>query len=206
LENEWVERTFEEEFLKSVRDKALIDKNKYVKCPIGNAKVTITPEYIKCNPQVKYLQSGLDNCIFSSLASALHYMKYESLAFHVWQFQKEFQTTSFDPKANNLLHDLGKKLFAAGFRDFNRLYQMVRIKAPEKFNLLEFGKKNTSTLLHVVPIGKDKSANHCIAIYNNFIFDGNYTHAWPLEHESLLKILKTEFRGIDYGYMYINKC
>ena len=82
---------------------------------------------------------------------------------------------------------------------------MRRIKAPEKFNLLEFGGNNKSTILHVVPIGKDKSANHCIAIYNNFIFDGNYTHAWPLELAALSKILKTPYRGIDYGYMYVYK-
>jgi hypothetical protein len=205
LENEWVERTFEEDFLKSVREKALCDEHKYVKCPIGNSKITITPDYIKCNPKVQYLQSGIDNCIFASLASVLHYMNYESLAFRVWEIQKEFQNTSFDAKSNNLLHDVGKKIYASGFRDFNRFYQMVRIKAPEKFNLLEFGKCNTTTLLHVVPIGKDKSANHCIAIYKNFIFDGNYTHAWPLSNESLYKILKTDYRGIDYGYMYIKK-
>ncbi len=142
LEQEWVERFLPTDFLKCVKEKATLDNNKYLKCPVGNAKETFTPDYLKMNPKIQYMQNGNANCIFTSLASALYYMKFESLSMNVIELQKKFQNTSFDFSVGNLHREVNKKVYSIGCRDFNRAYTMRRIKCPEKFNILEFGAIN----------------------------------------------------------------
>ena len=204
LEDDWTEANFHEEFLNLVKQKSRRDQKKFIKLPIGKAKPLSSPTCNLNNPEIRYLQNGKDNCVFASIASALSYMGYSTISTLIWKYESEFTKTQFQNDTYGsvvqILHD---KIGSYNIKDFNQNYQLRRITEPDKFNLVEMGKLNPNILYHVVLVGSDGSENHCVCVFDNFIFDGNYTHAWILEQESLNECIDCTFVGISYGYMYI---
>ena len=204
LEDDWTEANFHEEFLNLVKQKSRRDQKKFIKLPIGKAKPLSSPTCNLNNPEIRYLQNGKDNCVFASIASALSYMGYSTISTLIWKYESEFTKTQFQKNTYGsvvqILHD---KIGSYNIKDFNQNYQLRRITEPDKFNLVEMGKLNPNILYHVVLVGSDGSENHCVCVFDNFIFDGNYTHAWILEQESLNECIDSTFVGISYGYMYI---
>jgi hypothetical protein len=204
LEEEWVEQNFEESFLDLVKEKSREDQRKFVRVPIGKAKPTSSPPCNFANPKIQYLQNNQDTCVFSSIASAIYGMGFNELAFQISEFQKEFIKTQYDDdKYVRVMGILNRKIATFRCNQYNRMYQIRKIKYPPGFDLLSSGKLNPATLYHVVLRGIDGTANHCICVYNNFIFDGNYTHAWLLSQESLDECIDCEYVGIASGYMHI---
>ena len=90
------------------------------------------------------------------------------------------------------------------FKSFNKKYQPVRIRDPKAFDLIANALRDPNVLYHVVISGDDGSSNHCICVYNNFIFDGNYTKAWRFSKKSLYQCLNSDYAGIECGYMYLS--
>ena len=156
------------------------------------------------NPEIRYLQNGKDNCVFASMASALFFMTYTNLASLIWKFSDEFEKTQFtDDTYANVLSTANLKIYSSNDKSFNKMYRLRKIKSPENFDLIQIGLMNPNILYHVVLKGSDGSENHCVAIYNYYIFDGNYTHAWKLEQKSLDECIDSTFTHIIEGYMHV---
>jgi hypothetical protein len=204
LEDDWVEENFHEEFLDLVKRKSNSEHCRFIKLPIGKAKPLSSPECNLCNPVIKYLQNGKDNCVFASMESALSYMGFTYLATLVAKYEQEFLKTQYtNDTYSSVMGLLNFKITTFKIREFNRKYQLKKIKNPDEFDLIENAKKNPTILYHVVLVGTDGSENHCVCIYNNYIFDGNYTHAWKLEQASLDECIDSTFIGICDGHMYV---
>jgi hypothetical protein len=204
LEIDWVEENFHEEFLELVKKKSRRDRRKYIKLPIGKAKPLTSPDCNRMNPVIHFLQNGKDNCVFASMASALFYMTYNDLSSLVWKFSEEFEKTQYtNDTYGQVLTIANAKIYLLNDKSFNKNYQMRKIKYPENFDLIKVATLNPKILYHVVLKGSDGSENHCVAIYNNFIFDGNYTHAWKLAQKSLDECIDSTYTRIIEGYMHV---
>ena len=204
VDEDWVIANFPDDFIKYVRIKAQEDQKRFVKIPVGNARTEILspPEILK-NPSIEYSQNGKDNCVFTSLASAIHFMNYPAFAWRVFELQQDFINSCYDPNYESLLGIVQQKVSDLRCREFNRKYQIRKIHNPKQFNLLKEASINPSILFHIVLKGKDKSSNHCIAIHQRFIFDGNFTNALELSLENMKLCIDTDFSTIDSGYMYV---
>jgi hypothetical protein len=204
LEDDWVEDNFKEEFLDLVKNKSKKDHRKFIKLPIGKAKPLSSPLCNHGNPIINYLQNGKDNCVFASMASVLSYMGYTALADLVMKYETEFVKTQFtNDTYGAVLGLVNHKIQSFKCKNFNQKYQLRRIRNHEEFDLIENATNNPNIMYHVVLSGADGSENHCVCIYHNFIFDGNYTHAWRLQQSSLDECIDTTFIGINDGYMHI---
>ena len=204
LEDDWVQENFHEEFLELIKRKSKKDQRKFIKVPIGKAKPLSSPSCNLNNPEIRFLQNGKDNCVFASIASALSYMGFELLASMIWKYEEEFVKTQFlNDTYGSVVRIVNETIGSFKFKSFNQKYQLRKIGAPDMFNLIEFGKQNPRILYHVVLMGSDGSENHCVSVFNNYIFDGNYTHAWILQQESLNECIDSTFIGICCGYMHV---
>ncbi len=204
LEREWVLENFSEKFIQLVKDKAEQEHDKFVKLPIGKATpVTLSPKCIHGNPKVMYLQNGKDNCVFASMASALSYMGFVDLAYKVFMFGNSFMENDYYKHYDKSMGILQRQISNFQCYKFNRLYQVQRIKHASQFNLLKVATTNPKHLYHVVLRGDDGSANHCVAIFNNFIFDGNFSHAWELSIPNLTECIDAKYESVASGYMYV---
>jgi hypothetical protein len=77
------------------------------------------------------------------------------------------------------------------------------IKYAANFDLLKSASSNPKHLYHVVLRGEDGSECHCVAVYNNYIFDGNFFHAWKLTHDNLSECIDSKYENIARGNMYV---
>ena len=205
VEKDWIASNFSEKFVELIKLKGERDNTKFVKVPIGKAKPTLSPEEIRCNPRNKFLQNGIDNCVYVSIANALNYMEYDELALKVMKYgetvlQNQALYEETFEKSLNLLHN---EIGNMKVRCFNRAFKLTRIRNAPEFDLMYFAKNNPNYLIHVVIVGKDCSQNHCVSIYNGYIFDGNYTNAWILSKKSLSECIDSEFACIQKGYLYV---
>ena len=113
-----------------------------------------------------------------------------------------------DKYANNyqkIIGILNYEIMKMGDKIFQTKYQLVKIKSPNEFNIIEEAMKHQEDLFHVVIKGEDCSENHCIAIINKWIFDGYYVNALPLTHASLDECISNKFGGIQSGYRYVKR-
>jgi hypothetical protein len=202
LDNWWVEHNFEINFLKVVRDKAITDKIKFVKLPIGLSKPQVLIEDMKNNPLTKYQQNGKDTCVFASMSSALDYMEFTTLAYIVNKFEKEYIRFKLKHNYEKIMGTLNYELVKTGDKKFNKTYEKIRIRNIKDFNILHEASLHVDDLYHVVIKGEDGSQNHCVAIINKWIFDGNYVNALPLSQESLDECIDNKFIGIKAGVQY----
>ena len=204
MEDEWVQQNFHEDFLDLIKRKSNQLRRKFIKVPVGKAKPITSPSCNLKNPEIRFLQNGIDNCVFASIASALSYMGYEPLASLIWKYQEEFIKTQYtNDTYGSVVRIVNEKIGELKIKPFNQKYQLRKILKPNSFNLIELGRQNPHILYHVVLMGTDGSENHCVCVFNNYIFDGNYTHAWYLEQESLDECIDSTFIGIAYGYMHL---
>ena len=205
LEEEWVEINIPSDFIDIVRRKSLTDDKKFCKLPVGCSKPLSRPDTIVGNPLIKYRQDGRDNCVFTSLANALDYMGFDALAYKIAQFETTFMENHFENQYDKCIQLVTRKVSDFGSKQFNKRYCAYRIKNPMHFDLISNAKKNPTVMYHVVVSSVDGSSNHCICVFNNYIFDGNYTNAWILSRESLFQCLNSEFAGVENGYMYLKR-
>ena len=153
----------------------------------------------------KVQTNGEDNCVFASMASALSFMGHTNLAYKVFMFGVSFMKNDYYKHYDKAMGTVQRKISDFQCNAFNRMYQVKRIKYARQFDLLTNASSNPNHLYHEVLKGDDGSANHCVAIYNNYIFDGNYSHAWKLSVDALTECIgpDAKYECIDTGYMYV---
>ncbi len=83
LETAWVKENIDATVIKAAKEKSMADQKRFVKLPAGLGRPTQTSSVIKKNPQIIYRQHGQDTCVFSSLSSALYFLKYEEIAYQI---------------------------------------------------------------------------------------------------------------------------
>ena len=133
-------------------------------------------------------------------------MGFPLLAELVMQYEKEFSKIRYTNDIYSSVMGLtNHKIESFRQKEFNRKYQLCRIRNHAEFDLIENATNSPDILYHVVLVGSDGSENHCVCVLNNFIFDGNYTHAWKLHQSSLDECIDSTFIGICDGYMFVPK-
>jgi hypothetical protein len=202
LENEWCKITFEEDLLEYCKEKANNEVNRFIKVPIGLARETVYLKELKHNPKIQYLQNNLDTCVFASLASAVHYMNFHDLALKIKEYEQYYIDHKFEMKYEKIMSILNDKIGYMNEKLFYKQYHLKKIHNPENVDIIEEGKNNPSTLYHVVIKGDDLSQNHCISIYNNWIFDGNIYNTMNLEKKYLNLSVNCNYIGSVSGYKY----
>ena len=74
-------------------------------------------------------------------------------------------------------------------------------QAIKKFDLTDLYGVDDKIIKLVQPIGVDNSSNHSFAVYNNWIFDGNLTHAIPLSVQGITVCIGSEYKVIKVAYL-----
>jgi hypothetical protein len=93
-------------------------------------------------------------------------------------------------------------ILTKSYLEFRQLYRVKKIGNYQQFDLVKAGKASPDVLFHVVLSSEDGAENHAVCVYNNWIFDGNYTNALKLEEKWLDEVCDSKFFGIQFGYMY----
>ncbi len=88
---------------------------------------------------------------------------------------------------------------------FRKKCEIRKISNCAEFDLLKECQERESVLYHVAIISKDGGENHAICVVQNWIFDGNYTHAWRFAQSSLDECIDSTFIGINDGYSFTPK-
>ena len=205
LDHWWVNKNFDKNFIKSVQKQADNEKIKFCKVPIGLSKPQVELEELKNNPITIYQQNERDTCVFASISSALHYMNYCNVAIFVNHLEDNYVDDKYANNYQKIIGILNYEIMKMGDKIFQTNYQLVKIKTPNEFNIIEEAMKHQEDLFHVVIKGEDCSENHCIAIINKWIFDGNYVNALPLTQASLDECINNKFVGIQSGYRYFKR-
>jgi hypothetical protein len=204
LETEWVETNINAAVIKAAKTKVKLDRKQFVKLPVGLGRPIQTSKAIKKNPKIFYPQYGQDTCVFSSLSSALYFLKYEDTAYSIDSFKMKLFQNMFEETFENLMGTITTHIHNDPYySSFRKKCEIRKISNCTDFDLLKECRERESVLYHVVIISKDGGENHAICIVQNWIFDGNYTNALPLSQESLNLSCDSEFEGIACGYKYI---
>lgn len=161
-------------FLEQVKRMSTKGRKKFVGVPPGDAKMHSSfPQGLSKGPEIKYKQSNEERiCLVASFASFLHSVdcrQHAAQLFNekhkiqenaeVWPKFMKFMTSTLSPHLN-----------------------LERFQCDEE-TLSKFAFPDLPIVTSVVDSrGQD---DHCITIYKNWIYDGNFTHALPLNQESL---------------------
>jgi arsenate reductase-like glutaredoxin family protein len=205
LETAWVKENINAAVIKAAKQKSMADQKRFVKLPVGLGRPIQTSEAIKKNPQIIYRQHGQDTCVFSSLSSALYYMKYEEIAYQVDEYKKKIMKEMYQTSFENLMGRITEHMIRNTSDYFKKECEIKKISDCEHFNLLEESNRRPNVLYHVVLISQDGGENHSVCVIHNLIFDGNFTNALPLSQDYLNKSCDSVFLGIATGYRYIFK-
>ena len=183
LSEEWVAENFPAQFLDTVRENAERG-NKYVRLPPGNVfddnyKDTVPTACLLPNaPVVRYPTSGLDTCLSSSIASALHYVGKPIEAKAVYSYGDNLVRNCSPPNLLNLVIDYTRKLLGR--------YQPHRIdKECECLLNLSPELKENCLCIVVVLEAADGDCQHAVTVVNKWVFEANAKTALLLCRETL---------------------
>jgi hypothetical protein len=200
LDTAWVTKNIDKKVIDAAKDQVGIDQRRFIKLPVGLGRPLQTLQKLRKNPTIVYPQYGEDTCVFSSLSSALFYLKYEDVALAIDDYKTKIMMDSFE----NLMGKITEYIHGDEyFKLFRKKCDIKKITHCSKFDLIKQGQKKENILFHVVLISQDGGENHAICVVNNYIFDGNFSNALPLEQEYLNKSCDSVFLGIASGYKYI---
>jgi hypothetical protein len=168
----WVKANFDEKFLSQIRNLNL-EKKAFVQVPPGDNRShpPCSSLSITTGPKVHYLQKeGKRTCMVYSFASAVHHMGWHQIASQIRNVGKkyEFKIGAFGRFANHLPRILKK-------------FKTSKQNA-STYDLLE-GRMNCLILASIR--GTDGKEDHCVTIYNGWIFDSNFNNALTLTKQSL---------------------
>jgi hypothetical protein len=203
LDTSWVQENFDPQFLALVVAKAKKEKHRFVKLPIGRARSLQTSKKIVNNPTIAYPQYGMETCAFSSLCSALYFLKFEDVALEIDKFKMQL----IDEGTYNLRPDLMEIIAQYVQKNAPTYFQqgttIIKIDDCDKFDILDHGMRKPNILYHLVIRGDDGSENHAICVVNKWIFDGNFTNALELTKKNLDKCCESSYQGICIGFYYL---
>ena len=172
LVTSWVTTNFDKRLLSQIKN---ISKKKaaFVSVPPGADKKhdELVTKVQAVGPPVKYQQKeGERTCMVYGLASAVHYAGNKQLASEIRNMAKRFE------------HRVG------AFNAFLRVLcqknkSLIAMREDTKtFDLLKVDPK---VLVMARLKGADGMEDHCIAVYNKWIFDSNFQRGLSLTNESL---------------------
>ena len=130
-------------------------------------------------------------------------MKFEDVSIQLDDYKIEFLQNDYYERFYNIMGVVTNFIQEKAYLEFRQQYKVIKIGIKTEFDLLQEATKSPDTLYHVVLRSSDGAESHAVCIYNNWIFDGNFTNALSLTKENLTKACDSEFIGIHYGYMYI---
>jgi hypothetical protein len=172
LETAWVVLNFDKRFLSQIKN-GCKNKAAFVFVSPGDNR-SHSEEAIKnlaTGPKVNYVQTNNQRtCMVYSMASAVHYAGGKQLASEIRNMATrfEFKVGAF----SCFLQFMERK---------HKSLKATRIKSTN-FDLLE--RREESIILTCIR-GADGKEDHCIAVYQEWIFDSNFPNALPLSTQSL---------------------
>ena len=177
---ERIKELFGEGFATEVRHRGE-NRNKsrvyYIDVPVGAVRMprlSYFPTLARNDaPQVRYSQGPHDTCIYSSFASALHYLGAKHAAHHI-------STTAVGDAGSDpvtVLQRLSKRI------DKTNVRFLKPSKLPKTFVLTSEMEDNMMLVGSLV--ASDGSVNHAVTITQGWIFDSNEQFALPLTKEAL---------------------
>jgi len=197
LGEEFVTNNFSDEFIRLVKSEGEKKKWKFFHVPPGAPRTTEGhPMMDDRFPHVQHMQNGKPTCLFSSCASALHYLGFEESAKYVQDKAQFFSSAS--PTSDNLWYHLKKVM-----QETCRILQPVTVHGSMN-NILS----NTSPYPIVVALeDMEGGTHHAVTIVGRLIFDSNCSRALPLTMRSLNYCCSTDkvqgkFKKIYKGLMF----
>ena len=148
------------------------EQKKRIDIPPGKAKPRSSfPEHLEKGPPMKYKQGVNKNtCLVYSFASALHHIGAKLAAFVLIR-----------KSAKIIDHCDTVKRFSIAVKDSDPHMYFEKLKV-SAWNILEVV---DNQLVVASVVGSDGKEEHCVTVYNKWVFDSNFDFALPLSKESL---------------------
>ena len=164
---------------------------RYIHIPVGatrEERLPFIPSLQRSDaPTIQFMQGEFDTCIYSSFASALHYLGVKQPAHHISQCARK--DAGQDPFTVFQKLDLRLKKMNLGFLRTRKITSITDYVKDIKDNMI------------VVASLKDSSGNasHAVTICRGWIFDSNETSALPLCKQALDVCTQSEQEAIECG-------
>jgi len=196
LSKHWCNFYMSEKFLYYVQRHGETEKlkhqYKWISVPVGSARES--SETDECTPprselvtdhEIKYMQGKDGTCLFSSIASALHYLGFHDLAATTKNLGKRFIGCPLDQQTTELINVVTKSHFMIPC--FKTYYQRkCRSQRHKKaLQLFDSNEYDAEKLYGVVLKDTEGYNRHAVAIVDNLIFDSTHTHALVMSKKSL---------------------
>ena len=178
---EWVEFVFQPVFVE------LVKKQPFIWWPVvvGNAKIgnlDTVPSHLMTTVKVEYPQGDKNQCLFKSVASALHYCKQVEAASYFSNAAPTVQYLPRDKALKSLREGMEKHAPAiGGVIIFN---QKQKRRTTKHISIDELIDNKTKYPTVVIPRGNDGSASHAVVVVDDIIFDATQLRALKLSRES----------------------
>ena len=183
LSDDWVQENFPEQFLDRVRENASMGR-KYIRLPPGsvfddNYKDTVpTACLLPDAPVVRYPTCGLDTCLSSSIASALHFLGKPQEAKAISSYGDSLVRNGSPPNLMNLVVQYTSKILGK--------YQPHRLdKECACLLKLSHEQKKNCLCIAVVLEASDGDCQHAVTVVDDWVFEANAKTALRLCRETL---------------------
>ena len=193
LTSDYVEDNFDKEYITLVKEEGLqYQAKQFFHVPPGAPRTNDGHWMMNdCYPRLQYRQQSESTCLFSSFASALHYLHIEDSAKLVADLAHQFSAAS--------------KL---GLFNWHALIELMQQNCgwltPKKIKSKSFNVLNNiseyPTLLCLE--ATDGGTQHAITVVGGLIFDSNCEHALPLTMKSLNYCCSSDKREGHYKQVY----
>ena len=194
----YVRKTFPPGYVEEVIKEATNDNQRFIFVPPGAPRTMDGHMMLDDRfPELKYMQGSDFTCLFSSFASALHYIGLRKTAKDVADFAKTFSAQS--------------KLGILNWKGLNAVMEKsCSWLIPKSLEVAIFDVlTETSEFPTVMSLeAEDGSTQHAITVVGNLIFDSNIQRAIPLTRSNLNYCCSTEalpngvFKKVFFGYRY----
>ena len=185
VEEDWLNQNFGKEYISNVKE-ICIAKNLFkfqtVNAGACHKKLSQTDTvngYSKI--KMKYIQGENErSCIVFSIANALRYLQYHAICNLFVQKKETYMKT---PDALKVI-----------CVELSKQFQKIRKTANHEFlKHSNFDVINDKKGLYVVTlVGSDRNNDHCVAIWDNFIFDSNEQYALIRNTKNLNRCCSTQ--------------
>ena len=203
LSQEWLDSHFDARYLEIVKKVGLrrvSDPSKpgrwirlpkhqrWLPVPMGRNtnEVSVDKKFLCQSIPIRYPQGKINSCLFSSVASALSYMKYDKIAEHIINKKVEYADVDGIEQwkgLQKLLKERNTINEDINFKVYNRKQGSKRKPPKHKLDVETLTSNHKDAMdLHVVClIGNDGSQDHAVAIVNGMIFDSCASNAMYLD-------------------------
>ena len=177
LTDAWLELNFKHltEFRKQIKN---LNVGESIKVPIGSSKNQNKWDNIQTiekGLKITFIQKNNHECLYYSLASVFHFMRYQGLAKLVLSVYKLKNLNNTETNIKNLVHVLGnKKNHKFLLKKVN--FVIRRIKRPDSTKFLQ--ETDDSIVFHCI-----LDNNHSVGLVGNWIFDPIFPNAMKKQNK-----------------------